>query len=127
MRKFISTLAALTVMASGAAVLQLKVSVQEKKDEVKQLARQIHDDKAAIRILEAEWAFLTTPQALQERSVKFLALMPPKAKQVIHDPVVVPLRPRGVDVEQKDDKGVLLPAAAKKQVKKKKTEKGDRL
>jgi len=131
MRKFISTLAAITVLASGAAVLKLKVSVQEREEEIRALAQKIHDDQEAIRVLEAEWAYLTTPKSLQDRSVKFLALMPPKARQIIHDPVAVPYRPRGVDVEKGDDKGVLLPASEKEPVTAKnagkKKVKGDRL
>jgi hypothetical protein len=126
MRKFISTLAAITVMASGAAVLQLKVSVQEKTEEIRGLAQQIHDDKKAIRVLEAEWAYLSTPSALQDRSIEFLALMPPKARQVIHDPVVVPFRPRGVDVEEEKGRGVILPVAEKTEKKPPKRE-GDSL
>ena len=111
MRKALTIIAAATAIASGAAVLQLKITVQNKVDNVKEIARQIKQDREAIRVLEAEWAYLTTPQVLQDRSVRFLALMPPRAKQIITDPSSIPFRPKGVDVEAGE--GVLLPAAQK--------------
>jgi len=129
MRKVVTYLAAATAMVSGAAVLQLKMTVQERTEEVRAIAQKIHSDEEAIRVLEAEWAYLTTPSVLQNRSIQFLALMPPRAKQILHDPVVIPFRPRGVDVEQKDASSVVLPVVAKPARKsaKKKSMKGDSL
>lgn len=118
MRKLVTVLAAVTAVASGVAVLQLKATVQAKKDDVKALARQIHGDREAIRIVEAEWAYLTAPHVLQDRSIQFLALMPPRAKQIVSDPSAIPMRPRGVEVEA--DPGVLLPAAQEKMLTSKK-------
>jgi len=113
MRKLVTSLAAITAISAGAAVLQLKMTVQEKTDEVQALAQKIHDDQAAIRVLEAEWAYLTSPRILQERSVEFLALMPPKATQILRDPVAIPYRPRGVDVDGAKDAGVVRPVAVR--------------
>jgi len=109
MRKAVTVLAAVTAIASGVAVLQLKATIQSKKDDVRALARQIHDDREAIRILEAEWAYQSAPHVLQENSIRFLALMPPKAKQILSSPSIIPFRPKGVDVDA--DPGVLLPTS----------------
>lgn len=109
MRRVVTILAAVTAIASGAAVLQLKLAVQNKAADVEALAEQIHRDREAIRVLEAEWAYLTTPRALQDRSIRFLALMPPTAEQVITDPADIPFRPEGIEAES--DPGVLLPTA----------------
>lgn len=126
MRKLVTVLAAVTAVASGVAVLQLKITVQNKQEEVQALAQQIHEDREAIRVLEAEWAYLTTPHVLQDRSIRFLALMPPRAKQIITDPNAIPYRPRGSETD--GDPGVLLPTANqsedKNNVKKKKQERG---
>jgi hypothetical protein len=108
MRRLFTILAAITAVIAGAAVLQLKLAVQEKADEVKAIAARIHEDREAIRVLEAEWAYVTNPRSLQDKSVRFLALMPPKAEQILEDPTVIPFRPRGV--EAGEDPGVLLPA-----------------
>lgn len=112
MRKLITVLAVGSAIASGVSVLHLKAKVKAKNDEVKQLARQIHQDKEAIRITEAEWAYLTAPRALQDRSIEFLALMPPRAKQIIGSPASIPFRPNGADVEAAP--GVVRPVAEKR-------------
>lgn len=109
MRRMVTIVAAVTAIVSGAAVLQLKLAVQNKAADVEALAEQIHRDREAIRVLEAEWAYLTTPRALQDRSIRFLALMPPTAEQVITDPADIPFRPEGIEAES--DPGVLLPTA----------------
>lgn len=121
MRRMVTLFAAVTALASGAAVLQLKLAVQDKAAQVEALANQIYEDREAIRVLEAEWAYLTTPRALQEKSVKFLALMPPGADQVLEDPTPIPFRPRGIEAEA--DPGVLLPMRDED---KKKPEKADK-
>ncbi|WP_262690993.1 cell division protein FtsL [Kordiimonas aestuarii] len=108
MRRLFTILAAITAILAGAAVLQLKLAVQERADEVKALANKIHADREAIRVLEAEWAYLTTPRSLQDKSIRFLALMPPTAEQILEEPTTIPFRPRGVEAEE--DPGVLLPA-----------------
>ena len=113
MRKVVTCLAAVTAIGAGAGVLQLKNTVQERTEEVRAVARQIHRDEEAIRVLEAEWAYLTAPRLLQDRSIQFLALMPPRAKQILHDPVAIPFRPKGVDVDQNEAGSVVLPVAAK--------------
>ena len=112
MRRLFTILVAITAIIAGAAVLQLKLAVQERADKVKAIAAQIHEDREAIRVLEAEWAYLTNPRALQDKSVRFLALMPPKAEQILEDPTTIPFRPRGVEAEE--DPGVLLPARSEK-------------
>lgn len=119
MRRMITICAAVTALASGAAVLQLKLAVQEKAEAVEALAQKIHQDREAIRVLEAEWAFLTTPRSLQEKSIRFLALMPPNAEQVVTDITRIPFRPKGV--EAGEDPGVLLPTKAKPEDKPKQT------
>ena len=124
MRKSLTFLAGLTAVATGVFVLQLKSTVQDKKKDVTALALQIHDDKEAMRVIEAEWAYLTTPRLLQERSIQFLALMPPRARQILTNPTVIPMRPDGAVVEE--DPGVLLPAALNSKSNNKKKRKATR-
>ncbi len=106
MRKAINITAAVAVIATGVGVMQLKLAVQEKREAIEMLAHQIQTDRESIRVMEAEWAYLTTPAVLQDMSIDFLALMPSKASQFITDPTVIPMRPKGLEAE--DDPGVLL-------------------
>lgn len=109
MRKTFAAIAAFCALMTGAALMQLKLAVQEQADKVAALAEQIHQDQESLRILEAEWAYLTSPQALQEQSIEFLALMPPTPRQVIETARDIPLR-RSDEVVS-EDSSVLLPAA----------------
>lgn len=111
MRRLFTFIAAICALASGAALMQLKHAVQEQAEEVEAIANQIHTDQESLRILEAEWAYLTSPQTLQELSIEFLALMPPSPKQVVGSVSDIPLR-RSDDVVA-GDASVLLPSAGK--------------
>ncbi len=111
MRRVFTTIAAICVLFSGAALMQLKLAVQDQAEKVAALADQIHKDQESIRILEAEWAYLTSPHALQEQSIEFLALMPPSPKQVLGSVAEIPMR-RAKEPVSGDDT-VLLPAAKK--------------
>lgn len=106
MRKYVTSFAAVTAIASGVAVLQLKMMVQNKTDDVQVLVQKIYKDQEALRVLEAEWAYRSAPHKLQENSIQFLALMPPVARQIISSPSVIPFRQGG---EVEGGEGVLLP------------------
>jgi len=112
MRKTFTCIAAVCALASGAALMQLKHAVQEQAEEVGAIAQQIHRDQESLRILDAEWAYLTSPRALQELSIEFLALMPPSPKQVVGSVSDIPLRRSRETVN--GDTSVLLPTATKK-------------
>ena len=109
MRNTITMLGVATAIAAGAGVLMLKLTVKEKQEYLQALTQQIQDDQEAMRVMRAEWAYLTSPSKLQDKSVRFLALMPPSPKQVISDPTQIPLRPKGEEAEE--DPGVLLPTS----------------
>lgn len=121
MRRVFTTIAAICALLSGAALMQLKLAVQDQAEKVVELADQIHKDQESIRILEAEWAYLTSPQALQEQSIEFLALMPPSPKQVLESVADIPMR-RAKEPVSGDDT-VLLPTS--KEVEAKKTNQSD--
>lgn len=109
MRRAFTSIAAICALLSGAALMQLKLAVQDQAERVAALAEQIHQDRESLRILDAEWAYLTSPQALQEQSIENLALMPPMPRQVIEGIREIPLRTSDADVPAEES--VLLPTA----------------
>lgn len=109
MRKAFTAMAAVSALVAGAAVMQLKHAVQEQAARVEALSEQIHEDRESLRYLEAEWAYLTSPRALQDLSIEFLALMPPLPNQILASTDDIPLR-RGAEVPD-EDTSVLLPSA----------------
>lgn len=109
MRKTFTFIAAICALMSGAALLQLKLAVQDQAERVAALAEQIHEDEESLRILRAEFAHLTTPRSLQEQSIENLAIMPPRPEQVLGNIDEIPFR-RG-DSKVDGSQSVLLPTA----------------
>ena len=98
--------AILLAFAVGLGVLQVKGMVKARTDRVEALAAEIRESREAIRVLRAEWALMSSPALLEERSKRFLALMELSPDQIITDPEAIPMRRRGE--EAANDGGVLL-------------------
>lgn len=110
--RLVNIFALVVAVGAGVWVLQLKSSVKDRQQAVKQLERQIRNQREDIRVLQAEWALLSSPALLQKRSIDFLALMPLRAEQVVASPDAVPMRRRGVDAVP--DEGILRDKAQRK-------------
>lgn len=74
------TLCVLIVVSYG--LYNLKYEVEDLQDHANSLRAQMEEDRRAIKVLEAEWAYLSRPDRLQKLSQKFLTLQPTIAKQV---------------------------------------------
>lgn len=96
MRQYFTLFSICIALVSGLVVFQVKSTVQERRDDVEKLARQIEADQRAIKMLRTEWAYLTSPSRLQDQSMHFLAMGETSARQIIRDVQQVPYR---VDLE----------------------------
>ncbi len=74
------TLCVLTVVSYG--LYNLKYEVEDLQEHANGLRAQMDDDRRAIKVLEAEWAYLSRPDRLQRLASKFLVLQPTVALQV---------------------------------------------
>lgn len=74
------TLCVLIVVSYG--LYNLKYEVEDLQDHANALRAQMEEDRRAIKVLEAEWAYLSRPDRLQKLSQKFLTLQPTVARQV---------------------------------------------
>ncbi len=74
------TLCVLIVVSYG--LYNLKYEVEDLQDHANSLRAQMDEDRRAIKVLEAEWAYLSRPDRLQKLSAKFLVLQPTIARQV---------------------------------------------
>ncbi|MFC7049026.1 cell division protein FtsL [Emcibacter nanhaiensis] len=74
MIRIVASLAVLLVMVSAAAVYNLKEATEQLEERKRELASQILEDKAAIKVLRAEMAYLSRPERVQRLSERFLAL-----------------------------------------------------
>ena len=64
------------VIVVGYAMFQVKYEVMQQEDQLARLNRQIADSREAIRVLNAEWSFLTQPTRLSELTKRYLNLVP---------------------------------------------------
>jgi hypothetical protein len=97
----LSTLFWLVVVSTtGFAMFAVKYGVQSLEDELNRTKKAIIAEEHAIRTDEAEWAYLTRPETLDEMSRRHLSLGPIATKQFRTTLTDIPLRaasPAAVD------------------------------
>ena len=81
------------VLISGFAMFKVKYSVQDLEDELGRTRKQTVAEQQEIRVLNAEWSYLTQPERLAELNRKFLSLTPIPVKQLQQKLDEIPLRP----------------------------------
>jgi hypothetical protein len=80
--KHISLITFLILLVVSYGFYQLQYEVELRQDRVAKLENQIAQDKADIKVLEAEWALLSRPKRLQQLSDRFLELAPIDPSQI---------------------------------------------
>lgn len=81
------------VLISGFAMFKVKYAVQDRDDALVRTRKQTVAEQQEIRVLNAEWSYLTQPERLAELNRKFLSLAPIPTKQLQHSIDDIPLRP----------------------------------
>ena len=71
----------IAVVAVGYAMFEVKMEVVQQEETLNRLNRQIAEGREAIRVLNAEWSFLTRPTRLDQLAGKYLGLAPLTASQ----------------------------------------------
>ncbi len=66
----------------GVSMFLLKYKVQALEDELVAKQAQVVRDRAAIRVLEAEWTYLNDPERLRELSAQYLEFGPPAVANI---------------------------------------------
>jgi hypothetical protein len=81
------------VSATGFAMFGVKYQVQALEDELARTNRATAAEEHELRVLDAEWAYLTRPATLEAMNRQFLALGPIATKQLHTTAADIPLRP----------------------------------
>jgi hypothetical protein len=81
------------VSATGFAMFGVKYQVQALEDELARTNRATAAEEHELRVLEAEWAYLTRPATLEAMIRQFLSLSPIATKQLHTTAADIPLRP----------------------------------
>jgi len=71
----------IAVIAVGYAMFEVKMEVVQQEETLNHLNRQIAEGREQIRVLHAEWSFLTGPTRLDQLANRYLSLAPLKAAQ----------------------------------------------
>jgi hypothetical protein len=81
------------VSATGFAMFGVKYQVQALEDELGRTNRATASEEHEIRVLEAEWAYLTRPETLEAMNRRYLSLGPIVTRQLHATATDIPLRP----------------------------------
>ena len=81
------------VSTTGFAMFGVKYQVQALEDQLGRTNRATAAEEHELRVLEAEWAYLTRPATLEAMNRQFLSLGPIATKQLHTTAADIPLRP----------------------------------
>jgi hypothetical protein len=81
------------VSATGFAMFGVKYQVQALEDEASRTKRATAAEEHELRVLEAEWAYLTRPETLEAMNRRYLSLGPIVTRQLHTTATDIPLRP----------------------------------
>lgn len=72
----------LIVIAVGYAMFQVKYEVMQQEETLARLNKEIADSREQIRMVDAEWSYLTRPDRLRRLTSRYLNLAPIAAAQI---------------------------------------------
>lgn len=70
------------VVALSVALYNVKYRAEAQEETVRALHKQINDEQEALRVLRAEWSYLTQPDRIQTLAERHLDLAPLQASQI---------------------------------------------
>ena len=82
------------VLVTGFAMFGVKYAVQSLEDDLNRIKKAAIAEEHAIRTNEAEWAYLTRPETLDEMNRHYLSLGPIATRQLRVSVSDIPLRPQ---------------------------------
>jgi cell division protein FtsL len=99
------------VVAVGYAMFQVKYEVMQQESQLARIHRQIAENREAVRVLNAEWSFLTQPARLETLAHRYLDLAPIGTAQ-LGTIAAIPLRAPAAQATPPAPAAVSAPAAA---------------
>jgi cell division protein FtsL len=73
----------LLVMAVGYAMFQVKYEVMQQEESLARINKDIADARDRIRMLDAEWNYLSQPNRVKQLAARYLDLSPMSAAQIV--------------------------------------------
>jgi len=121
MKRFLSVQSILVMAVAivlGAALLYTSQATQDADGVLADLKSNIERENEAIALLEAEWAYLNSPQRLEKLAMEYYGVKTPSASQMMGDmeevslPFPVPIDPQSVGGMQAVSYGEVQPTAS---------------
>lgn len=83
MKKFMTFLVFVVAISASLGLYRIKYEVRDLERRAAELSERIDRDRAAVRVLSAEYSYLVRPQRLETLNDRFLKLAPPTAAQIM--------------------------------------------
>lgn len=80
-------------MTACVIMFMINYAVQSLQDDLNKVRKQTVAEQLEIRVLHAEWSYLTQPERLAQLNQKFLSLTPIATKQLQQTIAAIPMRP----------------------------------
>ena len=100
------------VLVAGFTTFKVKYTVQDLEDQLNRVRRHTIAEQQEIRVLNAEWTYLTQPERLADLNRRFLGLAPIAPKQRQRSIADIPLRPPAAPFAPPDELIDVAAAAA---------------
>lgn len=82
MIRLLNVLSVALVIAVSIGLYNLKYQIEAQQEERVSLRQEIANEEDAVRVLRAEWSYLTQPERLQSLAARHLELSPLRASQI---------------------------------------------
>jgi hypothetical protein len=83
MTRLLSAFALALAGGMSFGLYQLAYEVQRLEDELAELSRAVAQERENISVLHAEWSYLSRPEALQDKALRHLEMVPLTARQIV--------------------------------------------
>ncbi|RMF17917.1 MAG: hypothetical protein D6757_00565 [Alphaproteobacteria bacterium] len=92
MKRLINGILFLVLFSAAVGLYWLDQRIEGKRAAIAELESKILRERTAIRVLEAEWAYLSNPDVIEARAERYLDLRRPRPAQLLDDPGRIPMR-----------------------------------
>ncbi len=92
MKRLLNGILFLVLFAAAVGLYWLDQRIEARRAAIAELESRILRERTAIRVLEAEWAYLSNPDVIEARAERYLDLRRPRPARILDDPGRIPLR-----------------------------------